>query len=76
MAQPANWPRVAEVSGSLRHDLALKEASRETPNRGLDIALAPVSIFTKLFENEEHGVHVRSTAESEARALRIIIKYL
>eukprot|EP00964_Phaeocystis_antarctica_P015992 scaffold8850_cov72-Phaeocystis_antarctica.AAC.5 len=34
-AQPADWPRLAEVPGSLRHDLALKEASGEPAGRGL-----------------------------------------
>jgi hypothetical protein len=34
-AQAADWPRLAEAPGSLRHDLALKEASGEPASRGL-----------------------------------------
>ena len=34
-AQAAAWPRLAEARGSLRHDLALTEASGEPAGRGL-----------------------------------------
>ena len=34
-AQAADWPRLAETRGSLRHDLALKGASGEPAGRGL-----------------------------------------
>ena len=34
-AQAADWPRLADARGSLRHDLALKGASREPAGRGL-----------------------------------------
>ena len=34
-AQAADWPRLAEARGSLRHDLALKGASGEPAGRGL-----------------------------------------
>ena len=34
-AQAADWPRLAEAQGSLRHDLALKGASGEPAGRGL-----------------------------------------
>eukprot|EP00964_Phaeocystis_antarctica_P105073 scaffold70154_cov40-Phaeocystis_antarctica.AAC.1 len=34
-AQAADWPRLAEARGSLRHDLALKEASGEPAGRSL-----------------------------------------
>ena len=34
-AQAADWPRLAEASGSLRHDLALKPASGEPAGRAL-----------------------------------------
>eukprot|EP00964_Phaeocystis_antarctica_P105788 scaffold70766_cov60-Phaeocystis_antarctica.AAC.1 len=35
MAQAADWPRLAEAQGSLRHDLSLKGASGEPAGRGL-----------------------------------------
>ena len=35
MAQAADWPRLAEARCSLRHDLALREASGEPAGRGL-----------------------------------------
>ena len=34
-AQEADWPRLAEAQGSLRHDLSLKGASGEPAGRGL-----------------------------------------
>ena len=34
-AQAADWPRLAEAQGSLRHDLALEGASGEPAGRGL-----------------------------------------
>eukprot|EP00964_Phaeocystis_antarctica_P076895 scaffold47607_cov77-Phaeocystis_antarctica.AAC.2 len=34
-AQAADWPRLAEAQGSLRHDLSLKGASGEPAGRGL-----------------------------------------
>ena len=34
-AQAADWPRLADVRGSLRHDLVLKGASGEPAGRGL-----------------------------------------
>ena len=34
-AQQADWPRLAEAQGSLRHDLSLKGASGEPAGRGL-----------------------------------------
>eukprot|EP00964_Phaeocystis_antarctica_P096254 scaffold62596_cov54-Phaeocystis_antarctica.AAC.2 len=55
-AQAADWPRLAEAQGRLRHGLSLKGASGEPAGRGLSrlvfhIALRPAPI--------EHGTHAR-----------------
>eukprot|EP00964_Phaeocystis_antarctica_P105399 scaffold70427_cov57-Phaeocystis_antarctica.AAC.2 len=59
-AQAADWPRLAEARGSLRHDLALEGASGEPAGRGL----------SRLVFHIGTGAYPSASAERPSRHVR------
>ena len=74
-AQAADWPRLAEAQGSLRHDLSLNGASGEPAGRGLSrlvfhIAQHPAALGRVAVQVAQVAVVGAEVAPARALALR------